>query len=614
MAGGGELAGRSGVVEGLVRQCVRRDLRAAGADLPVIVLAGPRGSGKTAALGDIRRRCGMLVPHAASDLEQPDTSPRAIVTELAFELSRKYESSGRIHFRQLMLCLLVVGAQLNPENREKALAQVRAAAAADAEFSERTHTVVEGVIDSVMQGGVVPWWSKLAAETLLRGSESLRWRHRLRRASGIREAVPERSPNLQDVLVDIGAADSDLMDEVFCAAFLADLREAYRGRRGRRRRANCVALLDNVDSPGGMRFLDLLLTLRQRHEPDPLVVVGTSRQWHPRWGQRGVAPEHASLADWADHREPDRGPDSWWYPIDLRDLVPAEVAIVGRFAAGSAAAPFVHELTGGHPWGVQEVRAALGDRPTGSAMRLVLKHRAAGAAPLAERARDYLLRDFDAAQREVLVGLSAAPNLELATRAEVRLGSDGAAGVLHEIRSRLWSVLDHENRLALHPWLRRLLLHELANRPDDHPQRWVVVHTRHREHHRDNGNTALALYHALALQDLGAVVAHLQQRFEQISTEADVHPWLQRLELITAAPNRLPTDREPREQVEQLVRAAPAANANLARLVAAKWLMSDPLGDPGRTLRGIVRSEFEQLARQARAGFVVLFGESEKYA
>lgn len=616
MVGGGGLAGRSGVVEDLIGSCVRRGPGAAErADLPVVVLVGPRGSGKTAALADIRERCGDRVPYAHSDLERAVKPPRAIVTELAFNLSRKFEGHSRIDFRQLWLCLLVKGAQLNQENREKALAQVRDSLAADAEFSERTNKVVDGVVDSVTQAGVVPWWFPLAVSTLLRGREALSWRRRLRRASELREATPQRSPNLQDVLVDIGVADSGLMDEVFCAAFLADLREAYRGRGGRRK-ANCVALLDNVDSPNGMQFLDLLLHNRQRHrrDPDPLVVVGTSRQWHPRWGRQGSArsPEQAGLADWADRRELDRGPDSWWYPVELRDLTSTEVVEVGRFAAGTA--PFVHELTRGHPWGMREVRTALGDQASGPAMRGFLEHRAADGPSLAERARDYLLQDFDPAQREVLVGLSAAPNLELATRAEVRLGSDDDAGALHEVRTRLWTVLDRENRLALHPWLRRLLLHELANRPDDHPERWVVVHDRHRQHHRENGNTALALYHALALQDLGAVVAHLQRQFEEIDTEADVRPWLERLDLITAAPNRLRTDREPREQVEELARTVPAADGDLARLVAAKWLMSDPLGDPGRTLRGIARSEFEQLARQARAGFVVFFGESEKYA
>ncbi|SEF74921.1 hypothetical protein SAMN02982929_00545 [Saccharopolyspora kobensis] len=580
------------------------------------MLFGPRGSGKTAALGDIAERCGDRVPHAHADLERVVKPPRAIITELAFSLSRKFEGQPRIRFRQLWLCLLVKGAQLNQENREKALAQVRDSLAADAEFSPRTHNTVNGVVDTIAQAGVLPWWSPLVASTLLRGGEAVRWRRRLRRASGLRDATPQRSPNLQDVLVDIGIADSGLMDEVFCAAFLADLREAYRGRGAGRRKANCVALLDNVDSAGGAQLLDLLLHIRQRHrqDPDPLVVVGTSRQWQSRWGRQDSArtPEQAGLDDWTQHREADRGPDSWWYPVELRDLTPSEVVEAGRF--GGSTAPYVHALTRGHPWGMRQIAAALGEQAPGPAMRAFLEHRAADEVPFAERAREYLLQDFDPVQREVLVGLSAAPNLELATRAEVRLGRADDAGVLHEIRKRLWSVLDGENRLALHPWLRRLLLHELAARPDDHEERWVVLHDRHRQHHRENGNSPLALYHALALGDLAAVVGHLQRQFEQIATESAVAPWLARLELITAAPNRLRTDREPREQVEELARVVAPAEADLARLVAAKWLMSDPLGDPGRTLRGIARSEFEQLARQARAGFVVFFGESEKYA
>ncbi|MER7012480.1 hypothetical protein ABT324_13760 [Saccharopolyspora sp. NPDC000359] len=613
----GGLAGRSGVVEDLVGSCVRRGSGAAErANLPVVVLVGPRGSGKTAALDDVQERCADRVPCAHADLERVVKPPRAIVTELAFNLSRKFDGQPRIRFRQLWLCLLVKGAQLNPENREKALAQVRESLAADAEFSDRTHNTVNGVVETIAQAGVVPAWSPLVASTLLRGGEAVRWRHRLRRASGLRDATPQRSPNLQDVLVDIGVADSGLMDEVFCAAFLADLREAYRGRGGSRRKANCVALLDNVDSASGTQLLDLLLDIRQRHrqEPDPLVVVATSRQWQARWGRQDSArtPEQARFDDWVAHREADRGADSWWYPVELRDLTPAEVVEAGRF--GGSTAPYVHALTRGHPWGMRQVGAALGEQASGLAMRTFLEHRTTDEPSFAERAREYLLQDFDLVQRDVLVSLSAAPNLELATRAEVRLGQADDAGVLHEIRKRMWAGLDGAGRLALHPWLRRLLLHELAARPDDHEERWVVVHDRHRQHHRQHGNTPLALYHALALGDLGAVVAHLQRQFDQIGTEADVAPWLARLELITEAPNRLRTDREPREQVEELARVVVPAEADLARLVAAKWLMSDPLGDPGRTLRGVVRSEFEQLARQARAGFVVFFGESEKYA
>ncbi|MDA3648473.1 CobW-like GTP-binding protein [Saccharopolyspora indica] len=617
MAGGDGLAGRSGVVEDLVGSCVRREAAAdRGSELPVVVLTGPRGSGKTAALADILERCRDRVPYGHSDLERLAKPPRAIITQLAFNLSRKFEGQPRIQFRQLWLCTLVEGAELNPENREKARAQVRQALASDAEFSARTYSVVSDVADKAAQAGVIPWWSSLAASTLLHGVEALRWRNWLRRAAKLRDATPQRSPNLQDVLVDIGVADDDVMDEVFCAAFLADLREAYRGRAAGRRKANCVALLDNADSAGGVRLLDLLLDIRQRHrqDPDPLVVVATSRQWRPKWGPQGSArtPEQAGLDDWARHREIDLGPNSWWYPVELRDLTPAEAVEVGRFGGGTA--PFVHGLTRGHPWGTREIRSVLGEQAPGPAMRAFLEHRGADEISFAERARDYLLQDFDPVQREVLVSLSAAPNLELATRAQVRPGRDDDADVLHEIRKRLWSVLDGENRIALHPWLRRLLLHELAGRPDDHEERWVVVHDRHRQHHKENGNTPLALYHAMALGDLGAVVAHLQRQFEQIETETDVAPWLARLELITAAPNRLRTDREPREQVEELARLVPSADADLARLVAAKWLMSDPLGDPGRTLRGIARSEFEQLARQARAGFVVFFGESEKYA
>ncbi|WP_143061137.1 hypothetical protein [Saccharopolyspora shandongensis] len=98
-------------------------------------------------------------------------------------------------------------------------------------------------------------------------------------------------------------------DEVLMAAFLADLRQAYVGRRAGHA-MNCVALLDNADAPLGERFLDLLLDLRRGLPPDPLVVVAAGRQWQPPLD----APEAVdlpTLAEWQENR------GSEWLPVDL---------------------------------------------------------------------------------------------------------------------------------------------------------------------------------------------------------------------------------------------------------------------------------------------------------
>ncbi|GAA2776874.1 hypothetical protein GCM10010470_07080 [Saccharopolyspora taberi] len=605
-----------------MRECVLRPKHHPDRDLPVVVLFGPRGSGKTALLGTIENRCGQAVPNARIDLDnKPSGSARAAVTRLAFDLSRKYENFGRIHFRRLMLCLLVVGAQLNEENRRKALAELRTTVAEDTAIDDRTRNAVNDVVANAAEAGLLPPWSSVAADLLLRGADSLRWRRRLRLGSGIGWPVEGKPVDLGDMWVDIGVADSGVVDEVFCAAFLADLREAYRKRRSARSRANCVVLLDNIDSEGGRQLLDILLDVRQRGEQGshPLLLVCTSRQWDRRWGRQGVdahTPEQAGLAAWESLRRIGTGRDSWWYPVELRDFTASEVAVIGRFATEAAPSPFVHALTGGHPWGTREVCAALGEQPTEPEMRLVFERRDDDGAALAVRAREYLLQDFNITQRRTLAVFAAAPDLELATRSAVRAaGTDDGIGPLREVRSRLWSGTDDDNRLSLHPWLRRLLLHELASRAEDDEESWQVVHARHRDHHRDQGNTAQSLYHALALEDLGAVVDDLRTRFERIHAENDVRPWVQRLDLITSAPNRISGDRAPRDRVEELVLGTVSPqDANLGRLVAAKWLLSDPLGDPGRSLHNVVRIGFERLAQQAEAGFVVLLAEAEKYA
>ncbi|HWO65593.1 MAG TPA: hypothetical protein VNO31_36730, partial [Umezawaea sp.] len=78
-----------GVSYSLVDQLVPRSAEG-GRGLPVVAALGPRGSGKTALLDEIGKRCVNRVPWALLDFEElGDARPSKILTELAFDLSRE---------------------------------------------------------------------------------------------------------------------------------------------------------------------------------------------------------------------------------------------------------------------------------------------------------------------------------------------------------------------------------------------------------------------------------------------------------------------------------------------------------------------------------------------
>src|SRR5213080_538793 len=149
-------------------------------------------------------------------------------------------------------------------------------------------------------------------------------------------------------------------------------------------------------------------------------------------------------------------------------------------------------------------------------------------------------------------------------------------------------------RPVLHPFLRRILLDALAGRPGNDPDSWSAVNTRLRGYSlAERDDQPAALYHALALGDIAAVVAYLDAQLGTLDTAR----WLAELKTITRAPrvaqSKAPT---PRDQVKDLV----PDREPLARAVAAMWVGSDPLGDPHGTLdvRGPAASQ--RTVRRAR--------------
>ncbi|HEX8870246.1 MAG TPA: hypothetical protein VF821_31575, partial [Lentzea sp.] len=570
----------------LVGELVRRPGRRS-RPLPIVVALGPRGAGKTALLHAIEDSFAGHVPQVVLDFEKhPDVRPFEVFSKLAVGLSRHCPQFGRLPFPLVSLCSAVVarkpeaaiGPRVGDELRE-AIAQTSPTIGFATRIADLARSVSEAGSAPEL-GGAVDVLVKLIAM-----AEGRRLSNRFRKiGAGDARAV------LTDLITAVGdGVDDEAVDKTFGKAFCADLRCAFDGWvNSARRSANCLVLLDNSHLPAGQAFLSVL---RQVRGEDPVAFVATSREWNASWRDRwqrpGIADEPGSGLP--PPRRPDQaGGDAAdderlsqdWYLVLLGELTEQDTT---ELAASNAS--FVHRLTGGLPWAVRRVVAALPDSPSVRDKRSVL-------AGLAEESAKYLLQEFESlTEQDDLITASAGRGIEFLADPKV-LGSEMAYG-LGELRAPLvnnfW-VRREDERLVLNPWLRRVLLHLLAARPEDHRASWTKVHTLCRTRQEKHGSQVEALYHRLALEDVESVVAHLSGPLDADDVLFDDKAgrrWLRDLDAITAAPNRLPADLDPRDQVEQLIETVHhAKNARaLSRLVAALWLYGDPLADPSRTLR-----------------------------
>ncbi|MQY18651.1 ATP-binding protein [Nocardia macrotermitis] len=633
--------------------------------LPIVVALGPRGTGKTALLREVQRRCERI-PHVYLDFERDDIGTREALGQLAFGLSKAVPQFGRIAFPDLWLCLLVVGSSvhINAGDRRQALAQLRGILARNQPIEQNRQAVIELVefAGEVASGQSLPGWAAPATDWLLRGMGRIdRWRM-LRPIDKL--STTRGKP--EDALIDIAkwAHDGDAneqadADAIFCEAFLADLRRAYSGFNRSRRTLDCAVLLDNVHTPGGQRFLYTLQQMRARAaDPDPLLVFATSRSWIRYWGVSWHRPggsiddesrrpdtHRTGGLDWPPPRPPgavdedwrhgnfDESPWSPWYLLDISHLpTPDVVDLAGDFGIHrrTKLTEFVSRLTGGHPGAVVDVLAAAARVEPPDTLRRIFDY------PVPQQvwtdpnslpdtvgmhSEEQVLQDFtEPTDLRDLITASAARNMDVLYHPEI-LDSAAPNGeaVLEALRNDLWirERPGDDPDFELHPWLRRILLRALAARELSDPRNWTRTHTLCREVYQRDGQDAAALYHDLALGNIAATVAYLRQAFDTDGAEFDVllaREWLAELDLITSAPNRLPPDDAPIDQVRELVgEQADELDASLAWLVAALWVTNDPLGDPEQSLYASIDGEFRQLAKGRGRGAMLLYERAERY-
>jgi hypothetical protein len=630
------LSGVRGISDQLVDQLVVRP-GGRGRRLPLVAVLGCRGSGKTALLRAIRDRCANRVPWALLDFEElVDARPSKILIELAFDLNREVPQFGRIAFPRLWLCALVLGGNLGGGSRPSALAELNRILRADRPLERHREQVLD-LARLAGEAGGLPGWAPAATTTLLNG---LNWVSRRRILRLVRSLSLVTTDDARDLLVDLNrkdrgsSADRVEVDAIVFEAFLADLHQAFTGRlSGMNRTANGVVLLDNTHTREGRAFLAALADARERFpgDGDHVVVCTTSRVWNPAWTATWRRPCTEVAVDRGAPRTAEEavGDDvagrDWggWYLVGLGRL---DAVAADRFVAGEAVLPkgFAHRLTRGHPGALRAVLDAVADRDTPPTPRdlrglLAAPSEQESGKPLADKALDYLCQDLSKGQARDLVTASAGRGIEFLTEPAVLRTDRGGGGELYAFLANNFLLTTDHGEVVLEPWLRVLLLHALARRPEDDPLGWTAVHRRCQEYHETRGRAAAARYHELARGGVASAVAHLVPPFTDLTRSLDVttaRTWLRDLDLITSAPNRLPKDVDPLVQVEDLVEGVPTGERPLLalpRLVVALWLGHDPLGDPGGVLRGRIAHAYEHLADQCGPGSILLYERAEGY-
>ncbi|HET8683245.1 MAG TPA: hypothetical protein VFM54_15455 [Micromonosporaceae bacterium] len=564
-----------------------------------------------------------------------DARPYEIAAHLAYGLSEKVRQFGELKFPRLLLGLVVVGSNIDQHNRPKARAELRNLLSNDQQLVDRVREVGKLLVDEV--AGATGAGSILGLG--LDGIAAARWSLRVLRGkafSWYREGTGQRFDQPLDALIALHSwevegtprAHADV-DETLCAAFLADLRAAFsNGLAAWRRTGNCVALLDNADSPEGQAFLETLVAVRQaahaREGCDPLLVVAAGHTRFPSFahqdGQEPAPrrPQQASYADWAAGR--DGTAESWLYPVRLDGVDARDRTVLVRRSPRATAVPdavaLAERLTGGHPAGMRLVLRAVAAQaarvdPHAVELRDVLDLPDPGRPErtVADAAQAMMLRGVPAALRRDLTTCAAAADVAAAARRHaLGLAPGGGAGALDRFcATDLWvSQPDRSARPVLHPLLRRVLLHALAARPEDAPDGWRSVHTRLRGYYLgERDDEPAALYHGLALGDVTAVAAYLEPRQRTL----DSRRWLVEVKAITRAPRltRSPAP-APLDQAAELA----GGRETLARLVAALWISNDPLGDPNGTLDVLIAASFDRLAPRS-VNDDVIYDEANRY-
>ncbi|MBO0801951.1 MAG: hypothetical protein J2P25_02605 [Nocardiopsaceae bacterium] len=212
-----------------------------------------------------------------------------------------------------------------------------------------------------------------------------------------------------------------------------------------------------------------------------------------------------------------------------------------------------------------------------------------------------------------------------------------------------WRAEHDDDEPRLHPLAALLLRHWLARSPD----KWTGAHEGYVVHYSDPDEAALRHHHKLALvvpdarwtgampgareagiepsrmDQLTDVITFLDQEREcgpdreqgpgrdrdRESGDSHTRDWLDVLDTVVAAPNRLRTTHHPEVFVRALAGPEEPGNRRqvIARLAVARWLFNDKLFDPTCQLKRLIADEYQHLAQLPGSDGDLLLEEEAKY-
>jgi hypothetical protein len=630
-------------------------------DLPVTLLTGRRGVGRTAVLDALEGAYRGRVPVARVDtarLGRASGSGAAVsntsdvveaLEHLVCELAPVVPGAVRLRFARLLPGLLSVSSWHRGAEAEQQLARDRIArllvacglqpesAGPGSQDSDWTYDVSERLADPrQQQHDLAPVATAVIHQYFTRHT-----RTRVRRS--VEDWYHSRSAGSEDgesALIRLslrfhqGGDFQHAAERLLTAAFLDDLSDAYGRWQHLNRVPRPLALLDNTHTPAGRRLLGLLLE-RRAEAPDggrdPLVVVATRRgdgsAPYPDATVRRL-PEVAVTSGWA--RSVPGSASAGVLAIalpplsrdDILSLLDAAEGPVHRYVPSA-----LHALTRGHPQAAGLLCAAVvrvsGQRmvepdqlldlpgPDGQRVGELLLERLIPQpqlrAPLMWGA---LARDPDAAQALAEAHPMVGTLLPAAARfLEEEHGTDDRR---HPAAGPDGGPRPSAGGFVGDPFLRALLEHEArrtaaAAGPG---QTWQDLHRLLRDHHtrRGAGEEPDILRHTLATGDAAAVVTRLSAHFALW----EAGRWLDTLRYTATAP--CPPPGEWTEQRVETGRGggdrryadADDVQRSVNRLLHVLWYLSETFAEPVTELCDAIGAELTFLSMRHPSGHAVL--------
>jgi hypothetical protein len=630
------LKGRRGAVT-LVHALSKRDTPH-GPDRPVLLLTGPRGSGKTALLNGIGEYLDGRLPYAKVDFEELARDTVCdVLNMISIDFNRHGAPYGRMAFPRLVLGQIAMA--------EPRLNEVRALARQELQerfekyhrvdelrkfFAQAVGTPASGatqgivtsdLIDAVLGVVLIGLRSWRGARPVVIGPGTSWYRHQDR---GLDHDPLDVFINLNAWAHDRDTAGNGAKaDELMLSAFLADLRAAFRRRRRLRGAGyRCVIMLDNADTKAGRAFLDALISAGERQ--DTIMVTATTRGplTTDVAGSNRLLPttETADVDKRLDARD---DADGHWFPVRLADLTTAHVHELVRDldlrrCNGKHAEMAVYGFTQGHAGATSLLLSAIAQHQADPIdLRRILEmspQTASGPQTYGERLRGMLLGDLPDAEADLLATCAAARDMAEAVQM-------AGQAPLPDVRvkritdAEVWMPGTSTGSPVMHPVVRRLLLQRLAERDPGAENGWTTVYGWLRGNAESHGDTTGELHHALALGEVEYVTEEMTRRFHH--PDVPTKTWLDELKAVVAAPCRARIEGPPLDHVNGMKRWAgyePTITHSVATLVAGLWVASEPLIDSRRAaLYQQIENAFSELSGKCSNDSEPLTAEAARY-